>query len=225
VIPSRRSHGSGAAIAAEAHSATRSQRCLAGGSAIAIEFCRRCVCDGRGRPRGTGRSAGLQRAWSWDPSSRGQRGTHQGLVDRGVREGRACSSDGRKRRSAARGRILRQRRCWTEVAPESTLATTGVQAFSASSAPAISTRPLAHQQRPLRRTCPASSRGSGKAARRSSYEGQVRQRRHQRRRRAADGVVPLSAVGRQLLPAHLHAHGHHAIEFFAQTKVVVERWP
>lgn len=23
----------------------------------------------------------------------------------------------------------------------------------------------------------------------------------------------------------LHAHGHHAIEFFTQTKVVVERWP
>jgi malonate-semialdehyde dehydrogenase (acetylating) / methylmalonate-semialdehyde dehydrogenase len=66
--------------------------------------------------------------------------------------------------------------------------------------------------------------GSGGAARRFRYEAEV-------------GNVGINVGVAQPMPSFpfcgwgesffgdLHAHGHHAIEFFSQTKVVVERWP
>ncbi len=35
----------------------------------------------------------------------------------------------------------------------------------------------------------------------------------------------LQRLGRKLLLGDLHAQAHHSVEFFTQTKIVVERWP
>ena len=55
--------------------------------------------------------------------------------------------------------------------------------------------------------------------------GRRRQRRHQHRRGRAHGLLPLQRLERQLLRRSARARPSHGIEFYTQTKVVVERWP
>ena len=59
---------------------------------------------------------------------------------------------------------------------------------------------------------------------RASATRQCGQRRHQRRRRRAHGLLPVQRLGESFF-GDLHAQAEHGVEFYTQTKVVVERWP
>ena len=65
---------------------------------------------------------------------------------------------------------------------------------------------------------------SGRAARRFRYEAEVGNVGINVGVAQPMSSFPFSGWGDSFL-GDLHAHGHHAIEFFTQTKVVVERWP
>ena len=64
----------------------------------------------------------------------------------------------------------------------------------------------------------------GRAARRFRYEAQVRNVGVNIGVAQPMSSFPFSGWGDSFF-GDLHAHGHHAIEFLTQTKVVVERWP
>jgi malonate-semialdehyde dehydrogenase (acetylating)/methylmalonate-semialdehyde dehydrogenase len=66
--------------------------------------------------------------------------------------------------------------------------------------------------------------GSGGAARRFRYEAEVGNVGINVGVAQPMASFPFSGWGDSFF-GDLHAHGHHAIEFFSQTKVVVERWP
>jgi len=65
---------------------------------------------------------------------------------------------------------------------------------------------------------------SGRAARRFRYEAEVGNVGINVGVAQPMSSFPFSGWGDSFF-GDLHAHGHHAIEFFTQTKVVVERWP
>jgi malonate-semialdehyde dehydrogenase (acetylating)/methylmalonate-semialdehyde dehydrogenase len=66
--------------------------------------------------------------------------------------------------------------------------------------------------------------GSGGAARRFRYEAEVGNVGINVGVAQPMASFPFCGWGDSFF-GDLHAHGHHAIEFFSQTKVVVERWP
>ena len=65
---------------------------------------------------------------------------------------------------------------------------------------------------------------SGQAARKFRYEAQVGNVGINVGVAQPMAAFPFSGWGDSFF-GDLHAHGHHAVEFFTQTKIVVERWP
>lgn len=217
-----------AAIAAESAFGNAGQRCLAGGSAITVgsagDAFAEAVADlAMSRTLGSGLADGIELGPVITAASVDR---IENLVARGVDEGGRVLVDGRRASVPGHeGGFFVGATVVDAVTPESTLATTEVfgpvlgivrardldEALS-----------LINSGRYGNMACLFT--GSGQAARKFRYEVQVGNVGINVGVAQPMASFPFSGWGDSFF-GDLHAHGHHAVEFFTQTKIVVERWP
>ncbi|MEY2570994.1 MAG: malonate-semialdehyde dehydrogenase (acetylating) / methylmalonate-semialdehyde dehydrogenase [Acidimicrobiaceae bacterium] len=217
-----------AAIAAESAFGNAGQRCLAGGAAIVVgesadDFVDAVAALARGRTLGDGLVQGVELGPVITATSQ-QR--VEDLIGVGADEGARVVVDGRKAQpnGGATGYFVGAT-VLDRIEPDSTIATTEV--FG----PVLGITRVPDLDEALRLV----NRGSygnmaclftenGHAARRFRYEAQAGNIGINVGVAQPMASFPFSGWGDSFF-GDLHAHGHHAIEFFTQTKVVVERWP
>jgi malonate-semialdehyde dehydrogenase (acetylating)/methylmalonate-semialdehyde dehydrogenase len=215
-----------ASIAAESAFGNAGQRCLAGGTAIAVgssgdAFIEAVAAKASERRLGAGMSEGVGLGPVITEASRTR---VESLVGTAIDEGARLILDGRKAVPDHDGGFFVGSTILDEVAPEATLATTEVfgpvlgvmRAETMDDALA-----LVNSGRYGNMACLFTD--SGKAARRFRYEAEVGNVGINVGVAQPMASFPFSGWGDSFF-GDLHAHGHHAIEFFTQTKVVVERW-
>jgi malonate-semialdehyde dehydrogenase (acetylating)/methylmalonate-semialdehyde dehydrogenase len=216
-----------ASIAAESAFGNAGQRCLAGGTAIAVgsagdAFVEAVVAKASERRLGSGLSEGVGLGPVITEASR-DRVEH--LVATAIDEGARVVLDGRKARVIDHDNgFYVGSTVLDQVSPKDALATTEVfgpvlgviRVDSLDDALA-----LVNSGRHGNMACLFTD--SGKAARRFRYEAQVGNVGINVGVAQPTVSFPFSGWGDSFF-GDLHAHGHHAIEFFTQTKVVVERW-
>ena len=217
-----------AQIAAESAFGNAGQRCLAGGSAIVVGaasdgFVDAIAALAASRRLGNGVDDGVDLGPVITEASRAR---VEGLIGVGADEGARLVVDGRKAAvDGSHGGFFVGATVLDGVAPASTLATTEV--FG----PVLGITRARDLDEAIRlvnggsfgnMACLFTS--SGKAARRFRYEAQVGNVGINVGVAQPMASFPFSGWGDSFF-GDLHAHGHHAVEFFTQTKVVVERWP
>ena len=217
-----------AQIAAESAFGNAGQRCLAGGSAIVVGaasdgFVDAIAALAASRKLGNGVDDGVDLGPVITEASRAR---VEGLIGVGADEGARLVVDGRKAAvDGSHGGFFVGATVLDGVAPASTLATTEV--FG----PVLGITRARDLDEAIRlvnggsfgnMACLFTS--SGKAARRFRYEAQVGNVGINVGVAQPMASFPFSGWGDSFF-GDLHAHGHHAVEFFTQTKVVVERWP
>jgi malonate-semialdehyde dehydrogenase (acetylating)/methylmalonate-semialdehyde dehydrogenase len=217
-----------APIAAESAFGNAGQRCLAGGSAIVVgsaadPFVAAVADRATSRTIGNGLADGVELGPLITDASRTR---VQGLVDAGVREGARIVVDGRQvPADCPEDGFFMGATVVDHVAPGSTLATTEV--FG----PVLGVTRAADLDDAIE-LINAGSYGnmaclftsSGRAARRFRYGVEAGNVGINVGVAQPMASFPFSGWGDSFF-GDLHAHGRHAIEFFSQTKVVVERWP
>jgi malonate-semialdehyde dehydrogenase (acetylating)/methylmalonate-semialdehyde dehydrogenase len=217
-----------AAIAAESAFGNAGQRCLAGGTAIAVgdvgdAFVEAVAARAAERVLGSGLVEGVGLGPVITDASRSR---VEGLIDLGVDEGARIVLDGRKASVAGYDDGFYVGATVLDgVSPGSTIATTelfgpvlGVmRAVDIDEALA-----LVNSGRYGNMACLFTD--SGSAARRFRYEADAGNIGINVGVAQPMASFPFSGWGDSFF-GDLHAHGQHAIEFFTQTKVVVERWP
>jgi malonate-semialdehyde dehydrogenase (acetylating) / methylmalonate-semialdehyde dehydrogenase len=217
-----------ASIAAESAFGNAGQRCLAGGSMITVgssgDAFSAAISDlARARNLGSGLVSGVELGPVITAAS-AQR--VEELVDDGIREGAKVLVDGRGASvpDYEKGFFMGAT-VLDHIAPENIIATTEVfgpvlgitrvddldEALS-----------LINGGRYGNMACLFTN--NGQAARRFRYEAQAGNVGINVGVAQPMSSFPFSGWGDSFF-GDLHAHGHHAIEFFTQTKVVVERWP
>jgi malonate-semialdehyde dehydrogenase (acetylating) / methylmalonate-semialdehyde dehydrogenase len=217
-----------ASIAAESAFGNAGQRCLAGGSAIAIgaagdPFAEAVAEMAAGRRLGSGLVDGVDLGPVITAASK-QR--VERLIGIGEAEGAKILVDGRGALDASPNRgFFLGATVLDRVPPAGSLATTevfgpvlGIQRASDLDE-AIA---LINSGRYGNMACVFTA--SGSTARRFRYEAHVGNVGVNVGVAQPMASFPFSGWGDSFF-GDLHAHGHHAVEFFTQTKVVVERWP
>jgi malonate-semialdehyde dehydrogenase (acetylating)/methylmalonate-semialdehyde dehydrogenase len=220
--------GAVAAVAAESAFGNAGQRCLAGGSAIVVgsigdEFVDAVAGLASSRKLGSGFDDGVELGPVITKASRTRVEQLVGLgADQGARivvDGRKASVDGHEAGFFVGATVL------DEVTPANAIATTEV--FG----PVLGVTRVHDLDEALalinggtygNMACLFTS--SGRSARRFRYEVQAGNVGINVGVAQPMASFPFSGWGDSFF-GDLHAHGHHAIEFFTQTKVVVERWP
>lgn len=217
-----------AAIAAESAFGNAGQRCLAGGSAITVgsagdAFAGAVAGLAMTRTLGSGLADGVELGPVITAASVNR---IEDLVARGVDEGGRVLVDGRRALVAGHeGGFFVGATVVDAVTPESTLATTEVFGpvlgivRARNLDEALS---LINSGRYGNMACLFT--GSGQAARKFRYEVQAGNVGINVGVAQPMASFPFSGWGDSFF-GDLHAHGHHAVEFFTQTKIVVERWP
>jgi malonate-semialdehyde dehydrogenase (acetylating) / methylmalonate-semialdehyde dehydrogenase len=216
-----------AAVAAESAFGNAGQRCLAGGSAIVVGAAGEEFVDAVGhlaatRTMGCGIDDGVDLGPLVTAASRTR---VEGLIGVATDEGARIVVDGRKATvdDGDRGFFLGAT-VIDGVEPASTLATTEV--FG----PVLGITRARHLDEAIglvnggafgNMACLFT--GSGRAARRFRYEARAGNIGINVGVAQPMASFPFSGWGDSFF-GDLHAHGHHAVEFFTQTKVVVERW-
>jgi malonate-semialdehyde dehydrogenase (acetylating)/methylmalonate-semialdehyde dehydrogenase len=217
-----------AAIAADSAFGNAGQRCLAGGAAIAVgeagdRFTDAVADLARSRRLGPGIAEGVELGPVITDSSRHR---VEGLVGAAADEGARLVIDGRDAKvDGYGGGFYVGATVLDHVPAGGILATTevfgpvlGIQRV-ADLDDAIA---LLNSGRFGNMACLFT--GSGGAARRFRYEARVGNVGINVGVAQPMASFPFSGWGDSFF-GDLHAHGHHAVEFFTQTKVVVERWP
>jgi malonate-semialdehyde dehydrogenase (acetylating)/methylmalonate-semialdehyde dehydrogenase len=213
-----------ASFAAESAFGNAGQRCLAGGSAVVVDavaddFVEAVAHHARTRVMGSGLTPGVDLGPMISASSR-QR--VEALVEAGVSEGAQLVVDGRK---ATDEGFFVGATVLDSVNPASIVGTT--ELFG----PVIGISRVADLGEAIE-VVNASSYGNmaclftsdGRSARQFRYEAQVGNVGINIGVAQPMASFPFSGWGDSFF-GDLHAHGPHAVEFFTQTKVVVERWP
>jgi malonate-semialdehyde dehydrogenase (acetylating)/methylmalonate-semialdehyde dehydrogenase len=217
-----------ATIAAESAFGNAGQRCLAGGSMIAVgsagdPFAEAISRLARSRTLGNGMVDGVELGpvITADSVQRVENLIDQGGSDGAdvLVDGRGVSVQGHEKGFFVGATVL------DHVAPESTLAETEVFGPVLGIMRAVDldeALSLINSGRYGNMACLFTA--SGRSARRFRYEAEVGNVGVNVGVAQPMSSFPFSGWGDSFF-GDLHAHGHHAIEFFTQTKVVVERWP
>jgi malonate-semialdehyde dehydrogenase (acetylating)/methylmalonate-semialdehyde dehydrogenase len=213
-----------ASFAAESAFGNAGQRCLAGGSAVVVEavaddFVEAVAHHARSLVVGSGLDPGVDLGPMISASSRERVET---LVDAGVHEGAQLVVDGRGHDQEG---FFVGATVLDSVDPTGTIGTT--ELFG----PVIGISRVADLREAIE-VVNASSYGNmaclftsdGRSARQFRYEAQVGNVGINIGVAQPMASFPFSGWGDSFF-GDLHAHGPHAVEFFTQTKVVVERWP
>lgn len=204
------------------------QRCLATSVAITVgdakgEFTERLVADAEGRNVGYGLDEGVQMGPVISGESRERVG---GLIDRGVQEGAQLLTGGHVDLGGelANGYFLAPT-VLADVPPGGDLATTEVfgPVLSMMHVNTVDEAiELVNKRAYGNQACLFTS--SGAAARKFRYEVDAGNVGINLGVAAPMAFFPFSGWGDSFF-GDLHAQGRHGVEFYTQTKVVVERWP
>jgi malonate-semialdehyde dehydrogenase (acetylating)/methylmalonate-semialdehyde dehydrogenase len=217
-----------ATIAAESAFGNAGQRCLAGGSMIAVgsagdPFAEAISRLARSRTLGNGMVDGVELGpvITADSVQRVENLIDQGGSDGAdvLVDGRGVSVQGHEKGFFVGATVL------DHVAPESTLAETEVFGPVLGIMRAVDldeALSLINSGRYGNMACLFTT--SGRSARQFRYEAEVGNVGVNVGVAQPMSSFPFSGWGDSFF-GDLHAHGHHAVEFFTQTKVVVERWP